>query len=143
MSEIDELSLLGYNDERAIKRLKHGNAARRCYNDYYNYSSQLCGKAFVLTLIILIPLTVFFILYLEWHSIFKGQGPKFTIPPDPFMPAGPERDLKLLLHPEDHVLREASLRHFSWNISKATRSPNGVRKDVFLINSTVNGYLAL
>ncbi|KAH8805453.1 iron transport multicopper oxidase fet3 [Xylogone sp. PMI_703] len=51
----------------------------------------------------------------------------------------PERDLKWLLHPEDHVSRDPTVRHFSWNITKATRAPNGVRKDIFLINDQFPG----
>lgn len=39
-----------------------------------------------------------------------------------------------VLHPEDHIYREARTIHLAWNVSKATRSPDGVSKSVYLIN---------
>ncbi|KAN0090500.1 multicopper oxidase [Hyaloscypha variabilis] len=51
----------------------------------------------------------------------------------------PERDLKVLLHPEDHVSRDPSTRQISWNITKAIITPNGVQKNVFLINGQYPG----
>jgi len=37
--------------------------------------------------------------------------------------------------------REPGVRHFSWNISNVTIAPNGVEKEVFLINGTKNYHL--
>jgi hypothetical protein len=90
---------------------------------------------FVLTLLF-IPLTIFFILYLQWHSAFKAPKAEVAEHPNPVKALGPERDLKFLLHPQDHVSRDPGIRHFSWNITKGIIAPNGVQKDVFLINST-------
>jgi hypothetical protein len=61
--------------------------------------------------------------------------------PNPVINPGLERDLKFLLHPQDHVSRDAGIRVFSWNITKGVRAPDGVQKDVFLINSTPNIHL--
>ncbi|KAE9365868.1 multicopper oxidase [Stipitochalara longipes BDJ] len=53
--------------------------------------------------------------------------------------ARPDRDPKILLHPEDHVSRGPRVRHFSWNITKATIAPDGVQKCAFLINGQYPG----
>lgn len=45
-----------------------------------------------------------------------------------------KRDFGIFLHPKDHILREPDVLRFSWNITKATIAPDGVEKDVFLIN---------
>lgn len=54
---------------------------------------------------------------------------------DSAIDAGSRRNIDLLLHPEKHVSRTQDVLHFSWNISKATIAPDGVEKEVFLINS--------
>jgi hypothetical protein len=128
-------SLLGHDNELANKRWKSAIAAH-----HYNPRAQICVLAFVAT-ILLIPLTIFFILYLQWQSAFEAPGSNLTEPPGPVMVAGPERDLKLLLHPEDHVSRDSGTIHLFWNITKAKVAPNGVEKDVFLINGMTNYYL--
>lgn len=52
----------------------------------------------------------------------------------PRAPATSESDIKLVLHPEDHVSREPRVVRLSWNISKARLSPDGVQRDVILVN---------
>ena len=122
-------SLLGhYYDELPIRHWKEDITAR-------NFIRR-CG-IWGITLL-LIPLTIFFILNREWYAEFYVLGPKLSEHPDPAQELGHERDLKWLLHPEYHVSRDPSIRHFSWNITKATKAPNGVKKDVFLINGTTN-----
>lgn len=83
---------------------------------------------------LLILLTIFVVAQRQWPSEFDAQRPKLLGHPVTTQEPEHERNLKWLLHPEDHVSREPSIRHFSWNVTKATRAPNGVRKDVFLIN---------
>jgi hypothetical protein len=39
------------------------------------------------------------------------------------------------LHPEEHVYREPRTLRYDWLISSEFRSPDGVRKNVYLINS--------
>jgi hypothetical protein len=125
-------SLLGHDNELPTKRWKNDIAAH-----HYNSRARIWALAFVAT-ILLIPLTIFSILYLQWQSAFESPGSKLTKPLDPVLVTGPDRDLKLLLHPEDHVSRESGIINFSWNITKAKIAPNGVEKDVFLINGTAN-----
>lgn len=43
-------------------------------------------------------------------------------------------DIKFVLHPEDHVSRDAKVIHLSWNITKAPLAPDGVQRDVIFIN---------
>jgi hypothetical protein len=134
MSAIDSSgSLLGHDDELPIQRWKEDIAAR-------NFNRR--HRTLALTLL-LIPLTIFFVLDQQWHGEFDVAVPKLSEHPDPAQELGPERDLKWLLHPEDHVSRDPGTRLFLWNITKATIAPNGVKKDVFLINGSTNLHLSL
>lgn len=45
-----------------------------------------------------------------------------------------EENLAIVLHPNDHVLRDPKTIHLYWNITKGYRSPDGVQKLVYLIN---------
>ncbi|KAF8849971.1 hypothetical protein BDZ45DRAFT_771129 [Acephala macrosclerotiorum] len=84
------------------------------------------------------PLITFFILYLQWHSP-QATGSSLATPLDLDTTAELAKDLKLLLHPEDHVSRGPGIRRFLWNITKAWIAPNGVLKDVFLVNDQFPG----
>ncbi|KAK4945723.1 hypothetical protein LTR10_015071 [Elasticomyces elasticus] len=48
-------------------------------------------------------------------------------------------DLRIILHPEDHVSRPPTTLTYSWIITKGYRSPDGVRKEVYLINDQLIG----
>ena len=50
-------------------------------------------------------------------------------------------DLTIQLHPQDHESRPATTIRFEWNITKGERRPDGVAKDVFLINGQHPGQL--
>jgi hypothetical protein len=84
--------------------------------------------------ILLVPSSIFCILYLQWQYVFKAPEKQVAPAPVPIVVEGPKRDLKALLHPEHHVSRDPGVRTFSWNITKAKLTPNGVEKEVFLIN---------
>lgn len=43
-------------------------------------------------------------------------------------------DLTIALHPAEHALREPRVLSLSWKITKGYRSPDGVKKLVYLIN---------
>lgn len=117
-------SLLGHDNELASLRWKQDKPQNR---------KRIYILIFVTTLLS-IPLSVFLVLYLPWNAALASI-PGLTRPSD-VETAGPtlDRDLKFLLHPEDHVSRDAETRRYSWNITKAIRAPNGVKKEVFLIN---------
>ncbi|TVY90217.1 Laccase [Lachnellula willkommii] len=86
--------------------------------------------------------TFFILLFLLlWNSAFEVPAWKLGEHSDPIMVTGPgpERDLKFMLHPEEHVSRDPCIRKFSWNITKETIAPNGVEKNVFLINDQFPG----
>jgi FtsP/CotA-like multicopper oxidase with cupredoxin domain len=123
MSEIEE-ALLGYNDELATTSQHQENKARR-----HSWRGRKCGFAFIATLLIIF--STFLILYHRWYFALNIKETQIT---DPF-----DRDVKLLLHPEDHVWREPIIRHFVWNITRAKIAPDGVEKDVLLINSKSAG----
>lgn len=42
--------------------------------------------------------------------------------------------LDLVLHPEDHIYRNATVQHHTWRITSDFRRPDGVRKRVYLVN---------
>lgn len=128
-------SLPCHHNKLEIKRWKQETAT-----DHYKQRTGNCTRAFVVTLLS-IPLTIFFIWYLQWLLDFEAPGSIPIEPPSLDSAAGPARDLKFVLHPEDHLSREPGIRHFSWNITKAIIAPNGVQKETFLINGTANYYL--
>lgn len=39
------------------------------------------------------------------------------------------------LHPEDHTTRPPTTQYFNWTIAAGSRSPDGVEKRVYLVNS--------
>ncbi|KAI1608769.1 putative laccase [Exophiala viscosa] len=51
---------------------------------------------------------------------------------------GPE-DLRIILHPEDHVNRPPTTLVYDWTITKGYRTPDGVRKSVYLIDDNFPG----
>ncbi|KIV83645.1 hypothetical protein PV11_05649 [Exophiala sideris] len=48
-------------------------------------------------------------------------------------------DLRIIFHPEEHVSRPPTTLTYSWTITKGYRSPDGVRKEVYLINDQLIG----
>jgi hypothetical protein len=138
MSEMDgTISLLGHDDKLATQRWQEDNAAHPFFK-----GGRFRTPAFLMTLLF-IPLTIFFVLYTQKLSPSQVPEVKLAGHLVPITKPSPHRDLKLLLHPEDHVSRDPVNIHFSWNITKAIIAPNGVRKDVFLINSKTNYNIAL
>lgn len=129
-------SLLGHDNEQAAERWKQEAEEVKVRKHHRWY---LCFSVFTVT-ILLIPLATLFILYLRWQSSFQVPAPIQTTPPELDAATGPQRDLKFLLHPESHVSRDPGIRHFLWNITKARIAPNGVYKDVFLINGMSYSY---
>ena len=102
-----------------------------------------CRRLIWATTASLVTLTFLIVLYPQWYSYFRAPVPKLLKSPDSAQRPGLERDLKWLLHLEDHLSREPAVRHFQWNITKASIAPNGVAKDVFLINGIVNFFLSM
>jgi hypothetical protein len=129
--------LLGGDDELATEPWKQDTATHHFFHRGLKRTS-----VFTVTLL-LIPLTIFFMLDFQWHSGFQLSGSKLAEVPNHVALAGPERDLKFILHPEDNLSRGPEIRHFSWNITKAAIAPNGVQKELFHINSKTNCYIIL
>ncbi|RMD42634.1 hypothetical protein DV735_g2484, partial [Chaetothyriales sp. CBS 134920] len=51
----------------------------------------------------------------------------------------PSKNVAIQLKPEDHIFRAPSTLEFNWDITKGFRSPDGVRKEVYLINNRFPG----
>ena len=45
---------------------------------------------------------------------------------------------RFALHPENHVFRQPSTRYLDWYITSGFRRPDGVLKEIYLINGTVS-----
>lgn len=125
-------SLLLLHDQPIPKRYKQDFSYRR-----YKQKFRVCGLALVGGFLLLLSMVIFLFLLLR-NSAFELPAWKLGEHSDPITVTGPgpERDLKFMLHPEEHVSRDPCIRKFSWNITKETIAPNGVEKNVFLINGT-------
>lgn len=55
--------------------------------------------------------------------------------PDAFRP-------RIELHPEDHIYRDAATQHLEWVITSDSSRPDGVLKQVFLINGNDLSHIA-
>jgi FtsP/CotA-like multicopper oxidase with cupredoxin domain len=130
-------SLLGHDSELASERWKEDTPTY-----YFFQRSRRRILTFLITFLSIL-LTLLVIFYLKWHVALEIPGSEMNGHFESTIAPGPERDLKVLLHPEDHVSRDPSTRHFSWNITKAIITPNGVQKNVFLINGTADSNHAL
>jgi FtsP/CotA-like multicopper oxidase with cupredoxin domain len=51
----------------------------------------------------------------------------------------PSGDLAVYLHPEDHIFRSPKTLSFDWHITKGFRLPDGVQKEVYLVNGRFPG----
>lgn len=47
-----------------------------------------------------------------------------------------ERQIVLSLHPEQHTTRGPATLVFNWTITLGTRAPDGVEREVYLVNGT-------
>jgi hypothetical protein len=118
--------LLGsHENEPAMMHWKQNSAAH-----HRAHRRRLC----FFTATFLAVSSICFFTYLQWQYAY---GVPQRMPAESFShlaPAEPKNDLKLLLHPDAHVSRAPSVRQYSWNVTKARIAPDGVEKDVFLIN---------
>jgi len=53
--------------------------------------------------------------------------------------ASQEQMLGIQLHPEDHVFRDPKAIAYNWTITSGFRSPDGVKKEVYLVNDLFPG----
>lgn len=68
------------------------------------------------------------------HHLTYGDA----VGPPPAAPLSTTR-LNIELHPEEHTTREPATSEFTWQITSALRSPDGVEKLVYLINGQFPG----
>lgn len=132
--------LAGNEGDTAMMHWEKNTAARR-----HTHRARACF--FAATLLVLSSVLSF--TYLQWQYTSEVPRPIIAESPSHLGPAkpgdqpvqeGPKRDLKLLLHLDEHVSRAPGTRQFSWNITKAQIAPDGVEKDVFLINSMTDSH---
>ncbi|TVY18055.1 Laccase-1 [Lachnellula arida] len=96
------------------------------------------------------PLGVLFLLLLLAAITFSAVQTLFPPAPKPGTPAIPQAPFKdfdagqqqmlgIQLHPYDHVSRASKTITHHWNITSGFRSPDGVKKPVFLVNGLFPG----
>jgi hypothetical protein len=138
MSAVDGArALLGRDDDSPMQRWKEGFADGKL-----NHARRAWAIGLLLILgTSLISLVLYFALNRQWNGLAE-LVPKLADHLDLSQGLETERSLRWFLHPESHVSRDPGVRHFLWNITKATIAPNGVKKDVFLVNGIVDLYLA-
>ena len=70
-----------------------------------------------------------------------GKNPEETPDVNPvFHPEPPSlMEDAFLLHPKDHTHRKPTLHVVEWRVTKEVRSPDGVEKDIYLINGQFPG----
>lgn len=129
MSRAEE-SLLNSKDdllERAEGAYKRRIAAQRCW--------QAASRVLILTPLVL-SIVLFVVYFRDVAKPLDLVASNTTTQPQITADKELERDFGILLHPKDHVLRQPNVLHSSWNITKAIIAPDGVEKNVFLINGT-------
>lgn len=72
----------------------------------------------------------------------------FQIVPGPLIPLGVPRQRhskdevaarpQIELHPENHVYRKSATQHLDWRVTTGYRRPDGVLKQVYLINGQLD-----
>ncbi|KAK5999704.1 hypothetical protein QM012_005110 [Aureobasidium pullulans] len=110
-----------------------------------------CGQHWTQVVLILFALSVTFALLdarfrwdLEISKSFKHSNTAHntshgaSLPPLS-SPITSETRLNIRLHPEDHATREPTTLSFSWRITSALQTPDGVEKLIYLINGQFPG----
>jgi hypothetical protein len=94
------------------------------------------GILFVLTALLLSSLFLFALTYgRSRFGLHVSFGPPLSGSQNVY-DSGAE-DLLIGLHPVEHVLREPKVVNLRWNITRGYRSPDGVKKLVYLINGSI------
>ncbi|EXJ62675.1 hypothetical protein A1O7_03113 [Cladophialophora yegresii CBS 114405] len=91
---------------------------------------------YVVVLLIFVLLAAFLFASIEGRPWIKGQNTTTT------ETHGKEQHhggIGMVLHPESHVSRPPATLCFDWRVTKAFRSPDGVRKEVYVINDQFPG----
>ncbi|OAQ85964.1 laccase IV [Purpureocillium lilacinum] len=69
-----------------------------------------------------------------------GSGAEITEPQSHAEPVDNlHDDDPSILHPQRHIFRQPRTIHLNWNVTKGTRRPDGVLKDIYLINGQFPG----
>ncbi|OAA53343.1 ferro-O2-oxidoreductase [Cordyceps fumosorosea ARSEF 2679] len=65
--------------------------------------------------------------------------PIVTPTPTPVVLPDPAQEAGYILHPKDHIAREPTTLRMSWSVTRELRKPDGVEKQVYLINGQFPG----
>lgn len=96
------------------------------------------SQIYLTTTLLLLAITFYVSIYfgtisqalLSTHFDLGGESSAYQPP-----------NLALVLHPEDHVYRQPETIRYVWNITSGFRSPDGVKKRVYLINGAYENLL--
>lgn len=109
--------------------------ARSWTDEYWNIARVVLGT-------VLIVSTALLVFSIEWATFPSTRTPFWpneshhghdshlaSPPPAPLQPGA-----EIILHPEDHVLRQPQVIKHTWNVTSSRMSPDGVSKDIILVN---------
>ncbi|KAF4120553.1 Multicopper oxidase with three cupredoxin domains [Geosmithia morbida] len=101
------------------------------------------GVYVISALVVLLHLSVSLIVFSQRHpsSTGRGRSPSSSAEPQSGIEvSAPQRGgFEILLNPRKHRSREQGTRKYRWVVSQAIISPDGVEKEVFLINGIFPG----
>ncbi|ATY65915.1 ferro-O2-oxidoreductase [Cordyceps militaris] len=66
-------------------------------------------------------------------------SPIATATPTPIVLPDPAQETGFILHPKDHFAREPKTLRMTWNVTRELRQPDGVEKQIYLINGQFPG----
>lgn len=91
---------------------------------------------------IVLLLTVFGLYGAYYSARVSSLGP--SIDNDVYLASAEEEDgLATVLHPEQHIFRDARTIRLQWNITLGQRAPDGVTKQVYLVNGERSYHTAI
>ena len=97
-------------------------------------TSTVGEKARIFSLTLLAVTTCFTVLYSFHRHLTHRAGPLAALPQRPVLPNANARDVKHVLSPANHRLRDATSHHYHWNVTSGIRALDGFNKTVYLIN---------
>ena len=97
--------------------------------------SHILSKPTILTVItVTLVIAGVFLTWFQWNS--NRTARPFSVSSNTEASSGGD---SYVLHPEDHTNREATTLRYQWRITRGQRRPDGVLKEVYLINDAFPG----
>ncbi|KAL1859074.1 hypothetical protein VTK73DRAFT_7603 [Phialemonium thermophilum] len=125
------------------RRLERGDGAG---HERKSVSPRAWSDCEILAGSLVVAASVFFVLLLQWRLVLDSSSLATTWAGSGQAGSGAgttgvsrHRDLKILLHPDDHVSRDPRVQNLSWTLSSGEQAPDGVTRRVLLVNGQFPG----